>query len=534
MASGHINPSLPVARSLVRQGHEVHFQCREQMRDAIEDTGATFYDEIMNQPEMFDGREPDLFGAKETLQKEFGLENDNMMLALRKLDCLMLEMALPGTLRFLQQVKPDVVICCPIINREAVYSAKLLGIPSVGLLTTAGPGSLAKCMQEMLDMCCTTAEEILQAARDYAPSNESRARLKATYGFEVRTENSLKPLGVMDAIIDSNLTVVTTCEDLQDAMTPEMDEAYAKAGVVFEAVGPLLDVQGAVRAAGHKLQGNDTQGHYDAEGGKPKEGDSLSCLQAARDAGRKVVLVSMGTVVTGDSADFGWHAKPHGAGGERMGLTGQQLCRSAWAGAFDAFGAYGDKADQAPLLLLALGPQPDALENLQIPDNALCMPVLPQVDLLKAGIDLFLTHGGQNSFTESLSMGVPVVVCPGFGDQQVNARKAVDLGVGLQVERPTPADGEQDVSAATYRKAVSKALLEVAAEPRFTAAASSCAKRLRAAGGVPRTVELILELTRTEAAPAALPTLLTVQRVKPAVDLGKLAADVTASHVTKV
>jgi len=533
MLSGHINPSLPVARTLVRQGHEVHFQCREQMRDAIEDTGARFYDEIKNQPEMFDGRVPDLIGAQESLKREFGLENDNMMLAGRKLDCVMLELALPGTLRFLHQVKPDVIVCCPILNREAVHAAKFLGVPSVGLLTTAGPGSLAKTFQELLVMSCTTAEEVLQAARDFAPSKESKARLEAAYGLEVREEDFLKPLGVLDSIINSNLTVVTTCEYLQDATTPEMDEAYTKAGVVFEAVGPLLDVQGAVRAAGHKLQDQGSQGHHDAEVENPKD-DPLSRLQAARDAGRKVVLVSMGTVVTGDSSDFGWHVKQRGAGGQRVGLTGRQLCQSAWSGAFDAFGAYGDEADQAPLLLVALGPQPDALEDLQVPDNALCMPVLPQVDLLKAGIDVFLTHGGQNSFTESLSVGVPVVVCPGFGDQQVNGRKAVDLGVGLQVERPTPADGEEDMAAFVYQRAVSKALLQVDAEPRFIAAARSCAERLRVAGGVPRTVELILGLTGMKSAPAALPTLLTVQSVKPTVDLRRVAVDVTVSHVTKV
>eukprot|EP00930_Biecheleria_cincta_P047619 TRINITY_DN3304_c0_g1_i1.p1 TRINITY_DN3304_c0_g1~~TRINITY_DN3304_c0_g1_i1.p1 ORF type:complete len:573 (-),score=114.11 TRINITY_DN3304_c0_g1_i1:177-1781(-) len=534
MASGHINPSLPVARALVRQGHEVHFQCREQMRDAIEGTGATFYDEVKNQPEMFDGREPDILGATESLKREFGLENDNMMLAGRKLYNVMLELAFPGTLRFLQHVKPDVVVCCPILNREAVFAAKFLGVPSVALLTTAGPRSLAKLFQELLDMCCTTAEEILQAAMDFAPGKDSRARLEAVYGLEVRDNDTFEPLGVMDSIINSSLTVVTTCEDLQDALTPEMDEAYSKAGTVFEAVGPLLDVQGAVRAAGHKFQGHETQGLHDAEGEKNNEDDPLSRLQAARDAGRKVILVSMGTVVTGDSSDWGWHAKPRGAGGERVGLTGRQLCQSAWAGAFDAFGAYGEKADQAPLVLVSLGPQPDALESMQIPDNALCMPVLPQVDLLKAGVDLFLTHGGQNSFTESLSAGVPVVVCPGFGDQQVNARKAVDLGVGLQVERPTPAAGEEDMAVSTYRRAVSRALLEVDAETRFTAAASSCSERLHAAGGVPRTVELILRLTGMEAAPSALPTLLTRQSVKPAVELGKVAADATASHVTKV
>ena len=51
LASGHINPSLAIARSLVLQGHDVHYLCREQMREAIEDTGAMFHSDIETQPE---------------------------------------------------------------------------------------------------------------------------------------------------------------------------------------------------------------------------------------------------------------------------------------------------------------------------------------------------------------------------------------------------------------------------------------------------------------------------------------------------
>ena len=59
-----------------------------------------------------------------------------------------------------------------------------------------------------------------------------------------------------------------------------------------------------------------------------------------------------------------------------------------------------------------------------------CSPTLPQVDLLRLGVELFLTHGGQNSFMEALSQGCPLVVCPGFADQPVNAAKAEALGIG--------------------------------------------------------------------------------------------------------
>merc|ERR1711877_68397 len=101
--------------------------------------------------------------------------------------------------------------------------------------------------------------------------------------------------------------------------------------------------------------------------------------------------------------------------------------------------------------MLALGPQPNALGDLVPPPNAICVPVLPQVDLLKAGIDIFLTHGGQNSFTEALANNTPVVVCPGFGDQPVNAQKAVDIGVGLKVDRPDCDPGRAHEVAAVYR-----------------------------------------------------------------------------------
>merc|ERR1712190_408800 len=180
----------------------------------------------------------------------------------------------------------------------------------------------------------------------------------------------------------------------------------------------------------------------------------------------------MGTVITGDSSDVGWDAKPlDGQVGRRRGLTGRELCQAAWGGAFDAFGVYGTDTNSAPLLLVALGPQEAALGDLSIPGNAICLPVMPQVDLLKAGVDLFLTHGGQNSFTESLAEGVPVVVCPGFGDQPVNARKAVKLGVGLQVERPVPPNGKEEQAVEAYRTTVRMALFQVYAEPSFTAMA---------------------------------------------------------------
>merc|ERR1712186_1985 len=90
-------------------------------------------------------------------------------------------------------------------------------------------------------------------------------------------------------------------------------------------------------------------------------------------------------------------------------LTGQELCQAAWGAVFDAFGSR--VAEEGALIVVSLGPQKDPLGDLRVPPNAIRAPFVAQVDILKAGVDIFLTHGGQNSFTEALASGVPLVVC---------------------------------------------------------------------------------------------------------------------------
>jgi len=46
----------------------------------------------------------------------------------------------------------------------------------------------------------------------------------------------------------------------------------------------------------------------------------------------------------------------------------------------------------------------------------------------------FITHCGQNSLTESVYAGVPIIGLPLFGDQFYNADVAVTHGIGLQID----------------------------------------------------------------------------------------------------
>mmetsp|Transcript_55202 Transcript_55202/g.159865 ORF Transcript_55202/g.159865 Transcript_55202/m.159865 type:complete len:393 (+) Transcript_55202:24-1202(+) len=378
---------------------------------------------------------------------------------------------------------------------EAAYAAKAVGIPSVALLTLAGPGSMLKLMSELAAMCHVTPEQLRSRALAFEPRARAIERINATYGEGLMHElDYMNPFGNIAVLKHSMVTLVTTVEELQDPMSQDLADAYRADGVRFEAVGPLLDAPGARRSAGHRFHEG---GPSEAEDDRGAE--VLEAVRRARAAGRGVVLASMGTVLTGDSADFGWQARPRGADGAPRGLTGCELCRAAWAGAFDAFGR--EAASEGPLLVVSLGPQADALGDLSVPANAVCAPTLPQVEVLQAGVDVFLTHGGQNSMTEALSAGAPLVVCPGFGDQPANAAKTEAIGAGLQVPRPDPTDGAEASAIARYREDVASALRRVASEPSFAIAAARCAESLRAAGGVPRALEWMLTAAEKGAAP---------------------------------
>jgi len=491
MASGHMNPSFPLARSLVERGHEVHYLSFEQMRAAVEDTGATYHSAVEHLTELFVDPKVGVLEVFSQLLQEHGL--DVKFFNHFKVGNVVVERRLPGTLRFLRLVDPHAVVCCPLAQREAPMAAKVLRIPCASLLTTAGPGSMTATLERFMEHDGTDPEALNRELLAFEPELAAIRRLNAQYGLAL--EPGLRaPLGKMDSIAGAAVCLVTTCEDLQDPMSEELARAYEADGVSFAAVGPLLDRAGAQRAAGHKdhCAGDALQDAGEDPGAGGAGDDVLSSAIAAHEAGRPVVLMSMGTMITGDAPTVGWGARQLGPDGQPRGLSGCELCQAAWAGAFDAFGAA--QASDGPLLLVAVGPQADPLGEIQVPANALCAPVLPQVDLLKAGVDLFLTHGGQNSFTEALSHATPVVVCPGFGDQPVNARKAVALGVGLKVDRPDPEAGDEAEAAAQYRAAVCRALREVQRGPAFAAAAAACAARLQAAGGVPRAVDLLLQL----------------------------------------
>ncbi|NP_001310028.1 demethyllactenocin mycarosyltransferase-like [Tetranychus urticae] len=79
--------------------------------------------------------------------------------------------------------------------------------------------------------------------------------------------------------------------------------------------------------------------------------------------------------------------------------------------------------------IISKGPRGDALE---LADNMWGENYVNQIAVVR-GVDLVITHGGNNTFTETLYYGKPMIVIPYFYDQFDNAQRVVDKKVGFRI-----------------------------------------------------------------------------------------------------
>ena len=116
---------------------------------------------------------------------------------------------------------------------------------------------------------------------------------------------------------------------------------------------------------------------------------------------RTVIYISLGTIIRGDIAFF-------------------QNCIEAFR---------GEEVD----VIISVGKKFEQKKLKNVPTNIYIYPSVPQVDVLDVA-DVFVTHGGMNSVSESLVKGTPMVVIPFVSDQPVNATQIEVLGLGKRLE----------------------------------------------------------------------------------------------------
>ena len=102
-------------------------------------------------------------------------------------------------------------------------------------------------------------------------------------------------------------------------------------------------------------------------------------------------------------------------------------------------------ADTPHRYIVSKGPQHDQIE---LRANQWGGEYLPQ-PLLMPRCDLVITHGGNNTTTECLHHGLPMVLLPLFWDQYDNAQRMDDLGLGIRL--PTYAWEPADLTTAIER-----------------------------------------------------------------------------------
>ena len=103
-------------------------------------------------------------------------------------------------------------------------------------------------------------------------------------------------------------------------------------------------------------------------------------------------------------------------------------------------------------VILSVGSQVDISRFGKLPGNIAVYPSVDQIAVLEKA-DVFLSHCGMNSVSESLYHSVPLVMLPKTSEQGGVAARVEQLGAGVRLEKTTPG---------AIREAVEKVLMDPA------------------------------------------------------------------------
>lgn len=135
-------------------------------------------------------------------------------------------------------------------------------------------------------------------------------------------------------------------------------------------------------------------------------------------------------------------------------------------------------------VIVSMGPQH---EEIRLSDNMVGAEFLPQTSILPQ-VDLVITHGGNNTVTEAMHFGKPMIVLPLFWDQYDNAQRMQEVGFGVRLATYEFEDDE-----------LLGAIDRLSADEPLHARMGATAARLQANPGTERAASLIERLAREKA-----------------------------------
>ncbi len=120
----------------------------------------------------------------------------------------------------------------------------------------------------------------------------------------------------------------------------------------------------------------------------------------------------------------------------------------------------------------------------EIPANFSVFPRVNQLEVL-ASCDVFLTHCGMNSASESLLCGTPMVLFPQHSEEAAVAGRVRELGAGLPLGRPSVRN-------------IRRAVLSVLHDPAFKSSAQALREDFLASRGAKEAADFIEEIAQTQ------------------------------------
>ncbi len=133
-------------------------------------------------------------------------------------------------------------------------------------------------------------------------------------------------------------------------------------------------------------------------------------------------------------------------------------------------------ADTPHRYIVSKGPQHELID---LPDNMWGDQLVPQTTVIPQ-CDLVITHGGNNTTTETMHFGKPMIVLPLFWDQYDNAQRVAETGYGRRLDTYRFEDDE-----------LRQAIDELLGDETLRARAAATGESIRARNGRERAADLI-------------------------------------------